>query len=176
MNGTRRRAGGAAGLAALLGLVTILALPSTAAAATVSDSYAISGYEYYATSAQGRFAGTATGSSGDLATWRAIVDHTPLTTTASITGGSATLATSNLVVIDGTFTGGSVTLSYQAHGCGIQRYAVVGSLGDVTRSDASTTGSGTFTATLTHYRTRVLGRCIVYSASVAGTIGLDFQP
>jgi hypothetical protein len=66
-----------------------------AAATTYTDT--ISGYEYYATSTDGKFAGTA---SGPLpGSWVADVQHTPLclscATTATITGGSFSLAASS---------------------------------------------------------------------------------
>lgn len=157
-----------------IALSVAMALPMSAAAATVSESYAITGYEYFATSTQGRFAGTARGSSGDRATWNAVVNHTPLTTTSTITGGYADLATSNLVHVHGLFTGGTVTQTGGFTGCTNQTYDVVGTLGTVTRSDSNTTGTGSFSATLTHYRTSVFGRCVVYSASVRGTITLSF--
>jgi|SRR5829696_7939054 len=161
-----------AALALGIGL-SILAAQS-AAAATVSSEYAIHGYEYYATSTQGRFAGTATGSSGDSGTWNAVINHTPLTTSATITGGYADLVTSNLVRIHGTFAGGSAELRSEVGDCGTQTYDVVGTLKKVTRSDSHRRGTGTFAATLTHYRTLLFGSCIVYSASVDGVIGLSF--
>jgi hypothetical protein len=161
-------------LSLVLAFAASVLVASPAAAATVSATYAISGAEYYATSTQGRFAGTARGSSGDTATWNAIVNHTPLTTTATITGGSADLYTSNLVHVHGSFKGGTVALVSEEPGCGTQTYDVVGKLGKVTRSDSPRKGTGTFTATLTHYRTNLFGSCIVYSASVSGTIGLSF--
>src|SRR5439155_12647740 len=66
-----------------------LGLPAGASAAQ-SFSDTITGHEYYATSTDGRFAGSAAGSlSGD---WHADVQHTPLciscTATATISGGS----------------------------------------------------------------------------------------
>jgi hypothetical protein len=157
----------------ILAVATSLLISSTASAATVSNTYSIHGYEYYATSTQGRFGGTATGSSGDTATWNAVVNHTPLTTSATITGGYADLVTSNLVHLHGTFAGGSVTLEEDS-GCGTQTYAVVGTLKKVTRSDSHRKGTGTFNATLTHYRTSILGSCFVYSASVTGVMTLSF--
>lgn len=160
--------------ASVLALIAAVLIASPVAAATVSDRYAISGYEYYATSTQGRFAGTATGSSGDSATWNAVVNHTPLTTTATITGGSADLYSSNLVHVHGVFSGGTVTLASEEAGCGTQTYDVTGKLAKVTRSDSHRKGSGLFAATLTHYRTSVLGSCVAYSASVSGTITLSF--
>ena len=161
-------------LPSVLALSASIMVTSAAAAATVSDTYSITGFEYYATATQGRFAGTATGASGDSATWRAIVDHTPLTTSAEITGGSAVLLTSNLVAVRGTFSGGSVSIVSEEAGCGNQIYDVAGTLSNVTRSDSPRKGSGTFSATLTHYRVSVFGSCQVYSASVRGTINLSF--
>jgi hypothetical protein len=161
-------------LALPLALAFGLAVASSSAvlAATVSNQYLITGYEYYATSTQGRFAGTATGDTGDSATWRAVVDHTPLTTTATITGGYADLATSRLVLVHGTFVGGTLTLISQQDGCGTQTYNVVGTLGDVTTSDGRGFGKAEFDATLTHYRTWAFGSCITYSARVSGVIEL----
>jgi hypothetical protein len=155
-------------------LILAMAFPVSAAAATVSESYAIRGFEYFATSTQGRFAGKASGSSGDSAAWNAVVDHTPLTTTTTITGGYADLATSNGVLLHGQFSGGSATQTGGFTGCTNQTYDVVGTLEPVTRSDSNQTGTGSFNATLTHYRTSVFGRCIVYSASVAGVITFSF--
>ena len=162
-------------LAALpVALIVAMAFPISATAATVSDSYAIRGFEYFATSTQGRFAGKASGSSGDSAAWNAVVNHTPLTTTSTITGGAADLATSNGVLVRGQFSGGSVTQTGGFSGCTNQTYDVVGTLEPVTRSDSNRTGTGSFSATLTHYRTSIFGRCVVYSASVRGVITLSF--
>jgi hypothetical protein len=161
-------------LGVIVAMSMVVLVPATASAATVSSSYAVRGYEYYATSTQGRFSGTASGNTGDSASWNAVVNHTELTTTATITGGSASLLTSRLVYIQGSFAGGEVHLVDQPAGCSYQKYAVTGTLANVTRSDSSVTGTGSFVATLTHYRTRILGRCVVYSAGVAGTISLSF--
>jgi hypothetical protein len=155
-------------------LAAAVALPGTVLAATVSDTYTIRGAEYYATSTQGRFGGTASGNTGDSATWQATVNHTALTDTAKITGGTARLATSRLVVIRGEFTGGNVTLASRQSGCGTETYAVEGSLENVTRSDSSAVGTGEFTATLTHYRALLFGACRTFSATVRGTIALSF--
>ena len=151
-----------------------IALPGTALAATVSDTYTIRGAEYYATSTQGRFGGTASGNTGDSATWQATVNHTSLTNTADITGGTARLVTSRLVVVEGQFTDGDVTLINRAAGCGTETFAVDGTLENVTRSDKRAIGSGEFVATLTHYRASLFGTCRTISATVRGTITLDF--
>jgi hypothetical protein len=162
------------GLPLLLGLAASLAFSSAAQAATLSSTYWIQGFEYSATTTVGRFAGTATGSAGDGATWNAVVEHTALITTASITGGYADLLTSNLVQVHGSFSGGSVDLVGEEAGCGSQTYSVIGTLKKVSRSDLPRKGKGMFEATLVHYRASVLGACIVYSASVTGAITLDF--
>ena len=160
--------------AALLSLGIGLVSPLTVSGATVSGTYAISGHEYYATATQGRFAGSAVGSSGDRATWNASVNHTPLTDRASITGGDATLLTSHLVRIRAYFSDGSVVETSDGPNCTDQTFAVQGTLTKVTRSDSRRHGTGTFYATLTHLRADILGSCLVYSASVSGTIDLSF--
>jgi hypothetical protein len=157
-----------------LGLAMSLAFAAVAEAATLSSFYSIEGYEYSATSTVGSFAGTATGSSGDSATWNAVVEHTELTETAEITGGYAHLVTSNLVRVHGVFSDGSVEKVGEESGCGVQTYKVLGTLKKVTRSDSRRRSTGTFEAILTHYRLALFGSCIVYSASVTGTITLDF--
>lgn len=157
-----------------LAIAAALVVPPSVLAATVSDTYTIRGAEYYATSTQGRFGGTASGNTGDTATWQATVNHTPLTDTAEITGGTARLATSRLVLVRGAFTGGEVTLVSRQTGCGTETFAVDGTLEQVTRSDSTAVGTGEFTATLTHYRAWLFGACRTYSATVRGSIELNF--
>jgi hypothetical protein len=143
---------------------------SAIAATTYSDS--ISGYEYAATSTQGRFAGIASGALPG--TWSVTVDHTPLGTSATISGAGFHLATdlhSTLTAVTGDFTGGTVTQLPGFTGCVNQRYAVNGVLGDVGSGSAGS-GTGTFVATLTHYRTKIFGHCVTYSASVSGSLSL----
>ena len=77
-------------LAALFG-VTLAFLSPLAASAAVSYADSLSGYEYNATSTEGRFAGQATGALPGA--WAATVDHTPLSPGAAVTGGSFMLAT-----------------------------------------------------------------------------------
>jgi hypothetical protein len=161
--------GAGIGLGLLLSI--IVAAP---ALANVSSTYSIVGAEYYATTTEGRFAGTGTGSDGDAITWSATIRHTPLTTTAEITGGTASLLTSDLTRVSAEFSGGTVTLIDAEAGCGRQWYQVDGTLKKVRRTDAHGNGSGTFEAVLTHYRQLLFGRCLTYSATVAGTINLSF--
>lgn len=160
----------------LVTAMTLAAVPATAAT-TYSDT--VSGVEYWATSTQGRFAGSASGSLPGY--WNATVDHTPLTLnatpTATITGGSFALATflgGVSTLITGTFLpGGTVNVINPGANCTNQTFAVDGALGDV-GPWYSGTGIGTFVITLTHYRTRILGTCVTYSASVRGSLSLTF--
>ena len=82
--------------------------PAAAMAATTSTD-SISGLEYAATSAQGRFAGIASGALPGA--WSVTVDHTQLGASAAITGGDFHLATrlgGTLTVLTGDFTRGTV--------------------------------------------------------------------
>ena len=144
--------------------------PAAAIAATSSDS--ISGLEYAATSTQGRFVGIASGALPGA--WSVTVDHTPLGTSAVITGGDFHLATrlhGTLTAVTGDFTGGTVKQLSGFTGCVNQRYAVHGVLDDV-GSGAARRGTGTLDATLTHYRATIFGHCLTYSASVRGSLSL----
>lgn len=130
-----------------------------------------------ATTTDGQFVGEATGSfSGG---WYIDVRHQPLNYSPDyITGGSFRLDT---VInnwpssIYGTFVpySGTVRQLSGFSGCTNQQYSVSGRLSNVGVGGGS--GSGSFNATLTHYRTNLwwVG-CIVYSASVSGTVSLDF--
>jgi hypothetical protein len=161
--------------ALLILALAVLAL-CTAGAARAAQTYndTISGDEYFATSTDGKFAGTAHGALPGY--WNADVQHTPLcascTPTATITGGSFQLPTS-YTLVTGAFTGGSVQVTDVGADCTNQTFTVNGVLGHVGRW-YSGSGSGLFSATLTHYRQRVFGSCITYAASVAGTLSLTF--
>ena len=156
---------------ALAALAAVITGPgSVATAATYPDS--VSGYEYAATSTQGRFAGAAPG--GLPGAWSATVDHTPLGTVATITGGDVYLATYQNGVpalVTGHFTGGTVRQLSGFTGCADQQYAVNGSVGDVGFGSAGT-GSGAFAGTLTHHRTKIFGYCVIYSATITGSLTL----
>jgi hypothetical protein len=149
-------------------LAALCALPATAVAA-VSPSYTVSGVEVAATTTQGTFVGTAQGSTGDSAAWKAVVQHQELrsscwTTGCTITpGGSLSVVNDQLSTITGSFTGGSVTLISGASGCGIQTFHVVGNA-------ATSVGARTFDVILTHYRVSIFGSCISYFATVSGTL------
>ena len=148
-------------------------VPATAIAATASAySDPISGFEYAAAVTQGSFAGAAL---GDVpGAWSATVDHTPLGTWATITGGGFSLVSYRdgaLTTITGAFTAGTVQQLSGFSGCVNQRYAVNGLLSNVGFGTAGS-GTGTFAATLTHYRTKIFGSCVTYSASISGSLSL----
>jgi hypothetical protein len=159
---------------ALFVLALIVLSPAAASAATTYTDSA-SGYEYSATSTEGRFAGQATGALPGA--WNATVDHTPLSPDATVTGGDFSLATvlhDSPVVVHGAVTGGSVIRQNPgATGCVSQYYAVTLWLGSV-GTGGTGTGSGAFNGTLVHQRTTVFGQCLTYAATIAGSLALTF--
>jgi hypothetical protein len=155
----------------LAAAAALCAGPAAAMAATTSTD-SVSGLEYAATSAQGRFAGVASGALPGA--WSVTVDHTPLGAAAAITGGAFHLVTrrgGTLTVLTGDFTRGTVRQLSGFTGCASQRYAVNGVLGGVGPGSAGR-GTGTFAATLTHYRTEIFGQCVTYAAGVSGSLSL----
>ena len=157
----------------LAAAMAVALTPASAIAATVTTySDPISGFEYTAASTQGSFAGAALGAVPGP--WSATVDHTPLGTSATITGGEFSLATyrdGTLTTITGHFTAGTIQQLSGFTGCVNQRYAVDGLLGGV-GFRAAGSGTGTFAATLTHYRAKIFGYCVTYSASISGSLSL----
>jgi hypothetical protein len=157
-------------LAALFG-VTLAFLAPLAASAAVSYADSLSGYEYYVTSTEGRFAGPATGALPGA--WSATVDHTPLSSSATVTGGSFALATvlhGSATTVSGHVAGGSVTRIPDQGGCVNQTYTVQLALDDVRTPQ----GTGAFNGTLVHHRTSVFGQCVTYSATISGSLSLRF--
>ena len=160
-----------------------LALGATlliAVTASASSTYTewINGSELpNATSTEGQFVGEAAGSySGG---WYIDVKHQDLSHhPAYVTGGSFRLNTvinSWPSTIKGAFVpyGGTVSQLSGFSGCTNQRYSVNGALSGIGIGGGS--GTGSFSATLTHYRANVwwVG-CVVYAASVSGTVSLTF--
>jgi hypothetical protein len=156
--------------AATVMMASLAVSPASAAAQTTpSYTYNVSGAEVYATSTKGRFTGTASGN-GATGPWYAEVLHTPLGSTATITGGSLSMAlnqTAPAYTVTGQFSGGSIARTRAGANCTNQVYKVFGSLTNVT-----VTKVGSFNATLTHHRKPILGRCVTYSATVNGTLTL----
>ena len=66
--------------AATAALAAAALLAAGSAGAAISPAYAVTGLEIAATSTQGTFVGTGTGSTGDTLAWSAVVQHTVLST------------------------------------------------------------------------------------------------
>jgi len=168
-----------------ISIVTAVALAALVAArgapaAPASTSFAIVGYEYAFTQTVGSFAGTGRGNAGDSAAWNARVVHDPLGSTPTyVNGGSFAMTTvgsgGHLDFATGDFAyhGGTITVIDPGAGCTNQRYRVTGTLEDVQTSTTSG-GSGAFGATLTHFRTSLLGHCVIYAARVSGTVSFSY--
>jgi hypothetical protein len=161
--------------------VAMLTLPLSAVAAPASTTFTVTGFEYAFTPTVGFFAGSAVGNAGERGAWNTYVEHDRLGSPPPIyvTGGSFWMATRSSTgaydSVSGTFVyhGGTITTVDPGAGCTNQRYLVTGTLENVS-TRASTGGKGTFSVTLTHFRAALLGRCITYSASVAGTVGFQY--
>jgi hypothetical protein len=159
----------------LLAALVLLAAPAAAGAAQIYGD-TISGYEYAFTSTDGKFAGTAAGALSGA--WKIDVQHTKLclscSPTARITGGAFSLVTRHdglPALVSGALVGGTVQVTNAGAGCSNQTFAVNGILGHVGWRSSSS-GSGVFRATLTHYRHSILGSCVAYGASVRGSLSL----
>jgi hypothetical protein len=162
-------------LSMALALGATLLMAVSAAASTTYTEW-IHGSELpNATTTEGQFVGEATGSFDG--TWYIDVRHQDLSHhPAYITGGSFQLDTfinGWPSAIKGSFVGGTVSQTSGFTGCTNQRFSVQGMLAGVGVNGG--TGSGTFRATLTHYRAYVwFVGCVVYAASVSGTVSLTF--
>jgi len=164
-------------LSIALALGASLVMTVTAAASSTYTEWIHGGELPNATPTEGQFVGEATGSFAG--TWYIDVKHQDLSHhPAYITGGSFRL---NTVIngwpdaIHGSFTPWHGTVSQLSgfSGCTNQRFSVHGELYGV--GPESENGSGTFSATLTHYRANLwLVGCVVYSASVSGSVSLTF--
>lgn len=141
----------------LLGVLAALALTTTSAA-TSTYSVRLDGVEVLPiTPTLGTFVGVAR---GELpATWRVQIAHEPLAMapTVPITGGKFSIYALTGRRLSGAVTGGSVAITDRGSGCRNQTYGVT-----------VTFSVGSFDGTLTHHRRSVLGRCLIYSASIRG--------
>jgi hypothetical protein len=169
-------------LSVALVVAAALALPTAASAAPASTSFAVTGFEYAFTQTIGFFAGNATGNAGDRGAWNTYVEHDPLGSMPTyVNGGSFWMATRSPAGfydwVTGTFVyhGGTITTIDPGANCTNQRYLVTGTLKNVATSTTAG-GTGAFSVTLTHYRSSLplLGRCIVYSASVVGRVSFNY--
>ena len=168
----------------LVGLAAALlaaAVPAAAAPEPAgSASYRIAGYEYAFTSTVGSFAGTGTGATGGNVYWNATVKHDRLGSHPTyVNGGSFAMTVrgpgASVDAVVGTFSrrGGMITTIDRGANCRNQKYLVVDTLRNVL-TPTKRNGSGSFRVTLTHYRHRLLGRCIAYKARVSGEVRVTF--
>ncbi len=163
-------------LVLILFLFGTLAFRPIATEASTSYTDTLSGFEYAFTSSEGRFAGSATG--GLPGFWNVDVFHTPLTTSATITSGTFKLWTSmggaSKLVVGSFANGGTITQTSGFTGCVNQDYALNGTLVSVGLDGGALSGSGSYSAVLTHYRAMIFGSCRTYFASIKGNVGLTF--
>ena len=151
-----------------------LVLPAAAPAAPPSTTFSVTGFEYAFTSTVGAFAGIGHGNAGDSALWNTRVEHDPLGSKPTyINGGWFQMGTlskgGHADFVTGKYVhhGGTITTLDPGANCTNQRFRVAGALENVATTD-SADGTGSFSAVLTHHRLRIFGRCITYSATVAG--------
>ena len=160
--------------------LAVTALPAAASSSSVSTSFKIAGYEYAFTSTVGSFSGNGSGDAGGTAYWNATVKHDRLGSEPTyVNGGSFAMAVrgpgSSVDAVVGTFThhGGKITTLDRGANCTNQKYLVADTLKAVS-TPKSSDGSGNFMVTLTHYRHRLLGRCVAYKARVSGTVSFTY--
>ena len=130
--------------------------PGSVAASSHSDR--ITGLEIPPISAtHGTFTGIALGSLPGQ--WRVEIEHQPLRLgpKVAISGGTFTMRPLLRPTMRSTVTGGSVTVVDPGLHCTNQVYAVDALL-----------SYGEFTGILTHHRRAILGRCVIYGATVSG--------
>lgn len=155
-------------------LVAALAVSGAGASSGLSSTYVLAGIETaFPTGSTSTFGGAAVGAGGDVGKWKASVVHASLAhcpfgsgSSCAITGGAFSLSTNSGQLAGNFVSPGFVTPISQQSGCGKQVYGVSGTV-------ASAAGTGSFTATLTHYRTSVFGVCVPYFATITGSLHLS---
>ena len=144
-------------------LAVLVAVSASVASARMSYSDRFVGTEILPISSTlGTFLGVARGQLPGQ--WRVQITHQPLASgpIVAITGGTFTMRTLDRRRLAGTVTGGSVAVVNRGARCTNQTYTV----------DAISTVAH-FLGTLTHHRRPVLGRCIIYAATISGTTTLN---
>lgn len=167
-------------LLAAVGLALALSLLPTLALADTTLGYKVSGLQVGVAPADGNFTSSFVGAAsstthpGEFGLWHAAVLRTAFNDVghADIVGGTFRLK-SNLRLVTGAFTGGTVDRTFAAPGCGNEAFAVHGTM---TAASGAEVGAGTFDATLTHFRRFIFGQCRTLGASVVGVVGLVLAP
>jgi hypothetical protein len=164
---------------------TVAAIASLAAAALLSSAAfgrALDLYDFSATGIEtgvpannvSSFSGTAVGTGG-IARWSASVSRTALDPcgTTTILGGPFSLTGTGGVKLSGTFDpGGTVTApggfcSSGSAPCANETFSINATL------TLNGNLSGTFTGTLNHFSTRILGSCVTYFATINGHLSVS---
>jgi hypothetical protein len=176
-------------LVATMSSMVVMAILGTTSAYAQEHGTTVSGIEVHATWDQGTFTGTAY--NGIWGGWTIVVNHTdldhlescgyPSYPCARITGGTFKLAATSPSVeyITGNFVGRSpgtaeiIPVPGYGSNCTTQLFHIKDKLRDV-GTGSPYLGYGSFDAYLWHYRTWVWGRCITYSATVKGTVTLNY--
>jgi hypothetical protein len=174
--------------ATLLSTLVLTAIGATSAQASTHSS-GVSGFEFSATSTEGRFAGTA---AGDLSgAWDIWVKHTDLgfcfnhpSDPCTINDGTFRLAVTNTPeVITGRFNNRQQTpppdnriQRLSGGNCKNEVFFITDNLNSVGAIGSQQTGTGTFTAWLTHHwkEDPFFHRCFIVGATVQGNVKLNF--
>jgi hypothetical protein len=178
--------------ATLLSTLVLTAIGATSAQASTHQS-GVSGFEFSATSTEGRFAGTA---AGDLSgAWDIWVKHTDLgscfnhpSDPCTIDAGTFRLAVTNTPeVVTGRFDNPQEAydavpraqnrIQRQSGGnCRNEVFFITDGLKGVGTIGSQHTGTGTFTAWLTHHwkEDPFFHRCFIVGATVQGSVTLIF--
>jgi hypothetical protein len=157
-----------------LGLVLMALLAPTAAAhASVEGDYSVVGVAAARSATDTVLAGAAWGPDHGGALWRAEIQHDALGDGAAVTGGTLTMATIDadrtLSRVHADVGAGRVSLVSETAGCGPRVFALDGELANVTVDDEAAT-DGAYALRVTLRRVMILGRCVVYARTVAGTL------
>ena len=153
----------------IVGLVAVFAVLSSAAVAAASSVvYSIAGVETGFTDTSSSFAGAAV-ATDDAGLWQAVVDRTPFDAerNALITGGAFRLD-GRVRDLQGVISSGTIT--NLKSNCRRELFAIEGDIALVDTNGTPTGGTGHFSATLTHYLARLNGECVIYFATVDGSV------
>ena len=122
----------------------------------------------------------AKGNAGGKVFWNVTVKHDKLGSKPTYVNGGPFAMTVvgpgtkvDAVVGSFSFHGGMITTLDRGANCTNQRYRVADTLTGV-KTTSTHDGTGTFSVVLTHYRHKILGRCIAYKARVAGTVTFSY--
>ncbi|HXH97714.1 MAG TPA: hypothetical protein VNH40_10940 [Gaiellaceae bacterium] len=151
-------------------VVSVVASSASARTASI-PRYLVTGIETSVpTGDTSTFAGTAFSLRAGWAKWNASVQHDSLTACvqggpspcSSVTGGDFSLGS-----LSGHFSGGAINfMSGDPIGCTTSTTVY-----DVSGTVNAGSDTATFHVRLTHYQTKLFGRCIPYFATVVGTFG-----